>query len=116
MLKAERDRFAAMVKADGGDLEKLLAPELSYTHSNAQVQDRSSFIADIRSGAIKYLSLEPEEMHAQIFDTTALVTGVVAVHALHNGNDLQLKLRYTDMHLNRRGAWVMVAWQATRVP
>ena len=48
VLKADNARFDAMVKADGAALEKLLADELSYTHSNAQVQDKAAFIGEIK--------------------------------------------------------------------
>ena len=116
LQKAEKDRFEAMVKADAGALDRLLAPELSYTHSNAQVQDKGGFIGDIRSKAIRYLSIEPNDIHVVVFGTTAVVTGGAAVHVIQNGNDLTIKIRYTNVHLNRRGEWQMVAWQATRVP
>jgi len=114
--QAEKDRFTAMIKADAGDLDKLLATELIYTHSNAQVQDKTSFIADIKNGAIKYLTIEPGDQTVHVFGTAAIVTGVAAVHVIQNGTDLSIKIRYTDVHLNRNGEWQMVAWEATRVP
>jgi hypothetical protein len=114
--KAEKDRFEAMVKADAGALDRLLAPELSYTHSNAQIQDKPGFIADIRGKAIRYLKIEPTDVHVMVVGTTAVVTGGAAVHVIQNGNDLNIKIRYTDVHINRRGEWQMIAWQATRLP
>jgi hypothetical protein len=116
VLQAEKDRFAAMLKADAPALEKLLATELSYTHSNASVQDKAAFIADIKTGAIKYLMIEPTDMKARVFGTMAIVTGGASVHVIQNGNDLTFKIRYTNAHVNRGGAWQMVAWQATRLP
>jgi hypothetical protein len=116
LQKAEKERFDAMVNADLGTLDRLLGAELSYTHSNAQVQDKGSFISDIRAKNIRYLSIEPSDVHVALFGTTAVVTGGAAVHVIENGNDLTIKIRYTDVHLNRRGEWQMVAWQATRVP
>ncbi len=65
----------AMTKADGAALEKLLADELSYTHSNAQVQDKAAFISDIKSGKIKYLTVESTDQKARIFGNMAIVTG-----------------------------------------
>jgi len=114
--QAEKDRFTAMIKADTGELDKLLATELIYTHSNAQVQDKTAFIGDIKSGAIKYLTIEPSDQTVHVFGTAAVVTGAAAVHVLQNGTDLSIKIRYTTVHLNRNGAWQMVAWEATRVP
>jgi uncharacterized protein DUF4440 len=116
VLKAEKDRFEAMVKADTGALDKLLAPELSYTHSNAQVQDKAGFVGDIRNKTIRYVSIEPSDMHAVILGTTAVVTGSAVVKVIQNGDDVNIKIRYTTVHINRRGEWQMVAWQATRVP
>jgi hypothetical protein len=116
LQKAEKERFDAMVKADLGALDRLLGPELTYTHSNAQVQDKNNFIGDIRTKAIRYLSIEPSDIHVVLFGTTAVVTGSAAVHVIQNGNDLTIKIRYTNLQLNRRGEWQMVAWQATRLP
>jgi hypothetical protein len=116
VLQAEKDRFAAMLKADAAALDKLLAPELSYTHSNASVQDKAAFINDIKTGAIKYLTMEPTDMKARIFGNMAIVTGGASVHVIQNGNDLTFKIRYTNAHINRGGSWQMLAWQATRLP
>ena len=116
VLKADNARFAAMLSADTAALEKLLADELSYTHSNAQVQDKAAFISDIKTGKIKYVTIEPTDQKARVFGSTAIVTGGASVHVVQNGNDLTFKIRYTNTHLNRGGAWQMVAWQATRLP
>jgi uncharacterized protein DUF4440 len=114
--QAERDRFAAMVKADVGALDKLLAPELSYTHSNAQMQDKGGFVGDIKSGAIKYLSIDPNDTNVRVFGNAAVVTGGASVHVIQNGTDLNIKIRYTNTQINRNGSWQMVAWEATRLP
>jgi hypothetical protein len=106
----------AVLKADAAALEKLLGDELSYTHSNASVQNKAAFISDIKTGKIKYLSVEPTDQKARVFGTTAVVTGGASVHVIQNGNDLTFKIRYTDTHVNRNGSWQMVAWQSTRLP
>jgi hypothetical protein len=116
VLAAENARFAAMLKGDAAALEKLLADELSYTHSNASVQDKAAFISDIKTGKIKYLTIEPTDQKAKVFGTSAIVTGGASVHVIQNGNDLTFKIRYTDTHINRGGSWQMVAWQSTRLP
>jgi aconitase B len=105
-----------MLKGDADALEKLLASELSYTHSNAAVQDKASFISDIKTGKIKYLTIEPSDRKAQVFGNMAIVTGGASVHVIQNGNDLTFKIRYTNAHINRSGSWQMVAWQSTRLP
>ena len=92
LQKAEKDRFEAMVKADAGELDKLLGAELSYTHTNAQVQDKAGFISDIRSKNIRYVSIEPNDIHVTVFGTTGVVTGGAALHVIQNGNNLTIKI------------------------
>ena len=116
VLKAENARFAAMLKADAAALEKLLGDELSYTHSNALVQDKKAFIDDIKTAKIKYLAVDSTDQKVHVFGNMAIVTGGASVHVIQNGNDLTIKIRYTNAHINRGGAWQMVAWQSTRVP
>jgi ketosteroid isomerase-like protein len=114
--QAEKDRFAAMVKADVGALDKLLAPDLSYTHGDARVLDKAGFIADFKSGAFKYASIELNEMNVRVFGDVAVVTGGAAMHVIQNGADAHIKIRYTDVHVRHNGLWQMVAWEATRMP
>jgi uncharacterized protein DUF4440 len=118
VIQAEKDRFAAMIKADDAALNKLLADELTYTHSNANMQTKPQFVADIKSGAIKYVSIMPSESDwkVRIYGNVAIVSGVAAVNVIDHGNNLKFKIRYTNDHINRAGSWQMVNWQSTRFP
>jgi ketosteroid isomerase-like protein len=113
---AEKERFAAMVKADVPALDKLLSPDLVYTHGDARVIDKAAFLNDFKTGAFQYITIEPNEMSVRIFGNTAVVTGGAAMHVVNNGAHAQIKIRYTDVHVKRNGAWQMVAWEATRLP
>jgi ketosteroid isomerase-like protein len=114
--KAERDRFAAMLKADVVALDKMLGADLTYTHGDSRVIDKAQFIADFKTGAFKYVTIEPNDMKVRIFGDTAVVTGGAGMHVVSNGVDANIKIRYTDVHVKRNGSWQMVAWEATRVP
>lgn len=118
VLQAEKDRFAAMIKVDEAALNRLLADELTYTHSNANMQTKAQFIADLKSGAIKYVSVAPSEpdWKVRVYGNVAIVSGVAAVNVIDHGNNLKFKIRYTNDHLNRGGSWQMVNWQSTRFP
>ena len=116
--QAEKDRFAAMVKVDEAALNRLLADDLTYAHSSALFQTKAEFIADLKSGAIKYVSVTPSEsdIKVRVHGDMAIVNGVAAVHVIDHGKDVSFKIRYTDVHSNRAGSWQMVAWEATRFP
>ena len=114
--RAERERFAAMLKADVGALDKLLGADLTYTHGDGRVIDKAAFISDFKTGAFKYVTIEPNDMTVRVFGDVAVVTGGAAMHVVNNGADANIKIRYTDVHVRRNGSWQMVAWEATRLP
>lgn len=114
--KAETDRFAAMLKADVPALDKLLAADLTYTHGDGRVIDKAAFLADFRTGAFKYSTIQPNEITIRVFGDVAVVTGGAAMHVVNNGAPADITIRYTDVHVKRGGAWQMVAWEATRLP
>jgi len=118
VLQAEKDRFAAMIKGDRPALEKLLADDLTYTHSSALFESKEQFIKSVTSGTIDYVSIEPSvsDWKVRVNGNTAIVNGVAAVNVIDTGKDLKIKIRYTTIHTNRGGTWQLQAWQATRFP
>jgi hypothetical protein len=115
VLQADADRFTAMVKGDLAALDRLLAIELTYIHSNARLEDKHAFMYGIRSGGTKYLKIIPTERQAHVMGSVAVVTGVAATHVIDHGQDLDITVRYTNVQVLRDGRWQMVSWQATRL-
>lgn len=118
VLQAEKDRFAAMVKGDRGALEKLLADDLTYTHSTALLETKEQFLKSVTTGNIDYVSIVPSETDwkIRINGNTAVVNGVAAVNVLDTGKDRKIRIRFTTVQANRGGAWQLLAWQSTVIP
>jgi hypothetical protein len=118
VLQAENARFAAMVKADRPALEKLLADDLTYTHTTALFENKEQFIASVTSGKIDYVSIVPSESDwkVRISGNTAIVNGVAAINVIDTGKDNKIKVRFSTVHTNRGGTWQLQSWQATRFP
>ena len=118
VLQAEKDRFAAMIKGDRAALERLLADDLTYTHSSALFEDKAQFIKSVTSGNIDYVSVTPSESDwkVRVEGNVAIVNGLAAVNVVDQGKDLKFKLRYTTVHRNQGGRWQLLSWQATRLP
>ena len=109
-------RFDAMVKGDTAALDGLLADDLVYTHASGKVDSKASFLDDIKTGQLRYKVIRPEDPKLSVYGDTAVATGLAAVEVNNHGQELNMKLRYTDVWVNRGGKWQMVAWQATRLP
>ncbi len=113
--KAESARFGAMVKNDLAALDKLLAPELIYTHGDGRVVDKAAFIADLKTGDFKYVSIDAGESKVRVFGDTAIVSGVAGMSVTNKGAPAKIRIVYSTTHLRRNGSWQMVAWHATRL-
>ena len=118
VLQAEKDRFAAMVKGDRAALEKLLADDLTYTHSTALMETKEQFIKSVTSGNIDYVSIVPNEADwkIRVNGNTAIVNGLAAVNVIDTGKDRKIRIRFTTVQTNRGGSWLLSAWQSTVVP
>jgi ketosteroid isomerase-like protein len=115
ILKADRDRFAAMVNGDVATLDRLLAIELSYIHTSARIEDKHAYLYGIKSGKTKYWSIIPTERQVHVMGTVATVVGVAVVRGEDNDPGIDVGIRYTAVYVLRDGRWQMVAWQSTRI-
>ena len=113
---AEIARFEAQVKRDTSTLQKLLADDLVYIHSNALTESKSHFIETVATGRIVYDSLVPAEVHHRIYGQTAVGNGKLRVQVRMNGQTLRVDLLFTTVHVRQAGVWRLVSWQSTRVP
>ncbi len=118
VLQGEKDRFGAMIKSDAAALDTLIADDVTYTHGSARIVTKAEFIDELTSGAFKYLTITPEEKEwkVRVLGNVAIVNGAAGMRVVDHGNDQTIRIRYTNVQVNRSGRWQMVAWQATRLP
>jgi hypothetical protein len=64
---------AAQFAADAKALDGLCAAELSYSHSDARIEDKATFIANSASGKSKWLSLEYQDVSIRVVGPAAIV-------------------------------------------
>jgi len=114
ILKADTDRFTAMVSGDVAMLDRLLAVELSYINNRARIEDKHAFLYGIKSGKTKYTSIVPSERQVHVMGTVATVIGVAVMRGEEEPG-VDIGIRYTSVHVLRDGRWQMIAWQSTRI-
>ncbi|MFN0089343.1 MAG: nuclear transport factor 2 family protein [Acidimicrobiales bacterium] len=112
----EAERFQAMIDKNVKRLGELLADDLVYTHSNASIDTKDSYLEAIASGKFDYRAAERSEEAVRVYGDTALVTGRAALTLGVAPKARSLDLRYLDVWVRAGEAWRMVAWQSTVVP
>ena len=112
---AEAQRIHALVAADFVTVDRLLADELTYTHSNAKRDNKTAYLEPFLSGRTRYQRLEPSEMSVRVYGEAAIMTGRMLSVALVSGAESRTDLRFTSVWILRDGRWQMAAWQSARV-
>jgi hypothetical protein len=113
--QAERQRFTALTAQNLAALDPLLADELLYCHSNGQVENKQQFLETVRTGRIRYESIDMHEFQARLYGEVAVGTGYITVQGSLGGQPMTLELRYTDVYAWRAGHWQLINWQSTRI-
>ena len=116
VIDIDRSRMQAMVAKDVAEFEALLAEDLVYTHSSARLDTKQSLIANMKSGATVYSSVEPSDVKAQDLGDVVVLTGAARIRVASQGKELDFTVRFTDAYARRNGRWQMVVWQSTRLP
>lgn len=115
LIELDQKRFAAMVSRDFDFLRKILASDLTYTHSNGKFETKAEFLTEIIDGTLRYQKMLPGDQLVRIYGKMAVITGRCEVSVKQGDRVVESQLRYTDVWRKRRGKWQLVAWQSARI-
>ena len=112
----ERQRWQAMIDKDLDTLRQLFADELSYTHSNALVDTKDSYLRAIEERVFDYRGVRHSDDECRVLGDVALLTGRAEIDVMARGSLHHLNARYTVVWLRRDGRWQFLCWQSTPIP
>jgi ketosteroid isomerase-like protein len=112
---AELARFAAAEKNDLEALGKLLADDLTYTHSTGVLETKAVFLDSLKSGKLQFKKIEPADLQVRVYGTTAVINGTAKLSVVSDGQPKEVHARFTDVWVSHGGRWQMVAWQSTKL-
>ncbi len=113
VLHAEEQWKSAVLKQDRSALEKLLAADLSYTHSSGKTQTKEQFIEDATGGATVYKSIEFENTQVRQYGSVAVITHSAVITTVQTGTS---HLYLTEVWAREEGRWQLASRQATKLP
>ena len=104
----------AALKQDKAALERLLANDLSYTHSSGRLtQTKAEYIATVTGKSPTYDSLENSDLQVRVYDNVAVVTGHISVKLV--GRE-PFRVRALQFFVHRDAGWQLAAFQSERLP
>jgi ketosteroid isomerase-like protein len=113
--KAE-DAWAAAVKAgDTAALDKILSPDLIYTHSTGSVDTKSDYLSKMKAGTQKYTDLQYSGMTVRSWGGDAgVVNAQLRMIGATGGTPFDNTVYVIHVWMKQGGAWKLVAHQTTR--
>ncbi len=114
--QAEKSWAKAVVAADLAALEKIFADDLVYTHSSGVTDTKADYISKLRSGQMKYLSVDYDSMTVKVYGNTATVQSKARIKATSGTNSIDSNLIMLHVWIKNAGSWQLVAHQSTRLP
>ena len=111
------EMLQANLKGDAGFYEKYYAEDATIVHGNGKLFTKAQEIVDLKSGSLKYESINTKERTIRVYGDTAVVNLLITFKGSLAGQPFPpIDLRRTVVWNKQAGNWKVVAWQVTRVP
>jgi hypothetical protein len=112
----EQARYQALVKRDFLALETMIAPELVYTHSNGNLEDRQAYFAALEKRTYEFDKFETDSTQYRFLNRRAVVaTGVARIAGAYQGKPFDIRGRFTALYVRRNNRWQLHTWQTTKL-
>jgi ketosteroid isomerase-like protein len=120
--KGEKEVMAAMdawkqatMKKDGAALDKLLHPDLTYSHSSGMNQTKAEVLKAVTTGKATTEAIDFSDTTVRVYGNTALIRGKVDMRNNTGGKSTTSNLNILHVWIKGPQGWQMVARQATKL-
>jgi hypothetical protein len=114
LMDAERYLQAAQRRGDVDALDALLHPRVVGAGPDGAPFAKADDLNAYRSGSLRILRLEEEEITVRDDGKTGVTDLVATVVAIHDGSETAARLRYTRLWVQQENRWRVIA--ATYAP
>jgi hypothetical protein len=106
----------AMLQADRGALERLVADQLSYGHSSGLVESKAQFVDVIANRKTVYKSISLTEPSTVMAGDNAIVRHIFSNTTETGGKTASISVGILQVWQKQAGSWKLLARQAFRLP
>ena len=106
----------AVMNRDVSAMESLLAEDYIAITANGLLQSKEQALTNLRSGTVKFASIEFSDRKVRFYGRTALVTSRAEVSGSNGDGDISGSYRYTRVYVkDATGVWKIVSFEASRI-
>lgn len=105
----------AMIDPDKATLEKITHKDLSYGHSNGNIENQAMFIEALVSGNSDFKTIELTDQTVKVVGSTAIVRHKLSAETSNKGVSSTTKLNVLLIFQKVKGNWMLLARQAAKI-
>lgn len=115
-LAADRQFFTALIENDLPTLDEILADDfvLIEVIGGSEVF-KSGLLEVLRSGRLKFQTIEPADNRVRLYQTAAVVTGRTKMSGRFGETPFSTSSRYAHVYVRQPDRWRMVSAQGTPI-
>ena len=113
--QTERDFGKALSSNDFAALDKMLAPDMTYTHSTGNTDTKAAYLESLKSGNQKYNVFDYDKLSSKTYGNAALVFAEVHVKSVTKGTPGESHLKVIHVWIKKGSTWQLVAHQSTKL-
>src|SRR5713101_9522026 len=114
--RAVEELRTAWFKQDKAKLESLTAEQLSYSHSDARLEDKAKFINGVMTRKATFKSLEFPDLTVQIVGNNAVVRHLWVSESELEGKVTNTKIGVIQVWQKQDAGWKLLARASWRLP
>ncbi|MFM2388402.1 MAG: hypothetical protein RL660_3159 [Bacteroidota bacterium] len=115
ILKAEADRYAAMIAQDTATLSAMLSSDLVYIHSNGMTDTKQSFLNSVATKTLVHKKITTSNVVVRKYKDVAIVTGNATYDINYKNADMVLEFVFTNVYKKKKDKWILISRHTCRV-
>jgi ketosteroid isomerase-like protein len=116
LVQLIQDMHAAQVRNDLPFLDRVVADDCVIIHANGDLLTKAQWMADKRTGATRWQSLQPAEIQVRVYGKTAVAHNRMIVNGRLRGAPFAGQTRQSSAFVKDQGRWRFVLIQFTTIP
>jgi ketosteroid isomerase-like protein len=105
-----------LLKSDTEALSKILTDDFLRTPPTTARTTKTQYLEALRTGSLKYLSIETQEAKYRTYGNTVVVDSIAAIGVRIAGQETQVQLRLLSVWIKQNGQWQLAAVQGNQMP
>jgi ketosteroid isomerase-like protein len=116
LLAAHEQRRVATLAGNGKAMGAIMLDDLTFTHANGVVESKAQFVEALESRRYQYKTLADEKTQVRVHGDTGVVSGICRIVVTVGGDDIDIRVVFTELWVETAGVWRMALWHATIAP